>query len=181
MRALTAAIALPLAAAAAALAVPAFADVKDGVDAARARHKPVVDGECTSCHSPHQSALDTLLLAKGSDLCLGCHKDIKASLALPQVHSPAARDCLRCHKPHASAEPTLMTQPVRTVCADCHDLKAPAFSTAHLDIDPAVIRCERCHDAHGSKEPKLFKSTAHAPFAMKSCTDCHLAPSGVKR
>ncbi len=33
MRALTAAIALPLAAAAAALAVPAFADVKDGVDA----------------------------------------------------------------------------------------------------------------------------------------------------
>jgi predicted CXXCH cytochrome family protein len=70
---------------------------------------------------------------------------------------------------------------VRTLCADCHDVKTAAFSTAHLAIDPARMRCERCHDAHGSEEPRLFKSNAHAPFAMKSCQDCHLAPPAEKR
>lgn len=67
-----------------------------------------------------------------------------------------------------------MTKPVRTLCAECHDPGTAAFSEAHLDIDPARIRCERCHDAHASKEPGLFKSNVHAPFAMKSCQDCHL-------
>jgi hypothetical protein len=66
------------------------------------------------------------------------------------------------------------------LCADCHDLKAPAFSDAHVQIDPAVIRCERCHDAHSSKELHFFKSNVHPPFAMKSCQDCHL-PSRAKK
>ena len=55
--------------------------------------------------------------------------------------------------------------------------ETPAFGDAHLQIDPARIRCERCHDAHASKEPHFFKSNAHAPFAMKSCTG--LPPSGA--
>jgi hypothetical protein len=72
-----------------------------------------------------------------------------------------------------------MTKPVRTLCAECHDVKAPAFSEAHVQIDPSLIRCERCHDAHASKDPHFFKANTHAPFAMKSCPDCHLA-TGAK-
>jgi hypothetical protein len=74
-----------------------------------------------------------------------------------------------------------MVQPVRTVCAECHDLTGTAFSDAHLQIDPARIRCERCHDAHASKDPKFFKANGHAPFLMKSCQDCHLAPRSGNR
>jgi predicted CXXCH cytochrome family protein len=147
---------------------------------ATSKHQPVVDGECTKCHSPHQAVLDGLLLAKGPDLCLSCHKTLKASMDGGRVHSPAARDCLRCHKPHASAEARLVAQPVRTLCAECHDLGGAAFGTAHLQIDPARIRCERCHDAHASKDPKLFKANAHAPFAAKGCQDCHLPPRATK-
>lgn len=114
-------------------------------------------------------------------MCLSCHKTLKASMEGSRVHSPAARDCLRCHAPHASAENRLMLRPVRAVCADCHNLGAPAFGDAHMQIDPARIRCERCHDAHASKDPHFFKSNVHPPFAMKSCTDCHLAGrAGVK-
>lgn len=69
-----------------------------------------------------------------------------------------------------------MTKPIREACAECHDLKAAAFGEAHMQIDPTKIHCERCHDAHASKEPHLFKNNVHAPFAMKSCKDCHLAP-----
>jgi predicted CXXCH cytochrome family protein len=128
-----------------------------------------------ACHSPHQSSLDKLLLAKTPDLCLNCHKTMKTRMDGARVHPPAARDCLRCHKPHASAESRLLAQPVRGLCSDCHDVRAPKFGQAHLDIDPAIMRCERCHDPHASKDQHFFKSEVHPPFAMKSCSDCHLA------
>ena len=124
---------------------------------------------CAACHNPHQSSLEGLLLAKDTDLCLGCHATLKAAMGAGRVHSPAARDCRRCHQPHSSGEDRLMVKPVRTLCAECHNLGTAAFSGAHLEIDPARIRCERCHDPHASKEPGFFKSNVHAPFAMKSC------------
>lgn len=100
-------------------------------------------------------------------------------MAGARTHSPAARDCLRCHQPHASGESRLLAKPVGALCSECHNLQAPAFGDAHLQIDPARMRCERCHDAHASKVEHLFKSNLHAPFAMKSCQDCHL-PSRAK-
>jgi predicted CXXCH cytochrome family protein len=144
------------------------------VDTSKAKHAPVTAGECTACHSPHQTTLARLVLAKTPDLCLGCHKTLQASMSEGRVHSPAARDCLRCHTPHASAEGRLMVQPVGALCASCHDTAAVAFDDAHLQIAPANMRCERCHDPHASKDPKFFKSNAHAPFASKECQECHL-------
>jgi predicted CXXCH cytochrome family protein len=150
--------------------------VKDQAEKSTSRHRPVVDGECTQCHNPHQAALPGLMLARTPDLCLTCHKTLKASLADGHVHPPAARDCLRCHTPHAAAEKRLLAQPVVTLCASCHDVATAAFGDAHVQIDPARMHCARCHDSHASKDPKFFKANAHAPFAAKSCTDCHLEP-----
>jgi len=73
-----------------------------------------------------------------------------------------------------------MAKPVRTLCADCHELGTAAFSDAHAQIDPAIIRCERCHDAHASTGEHFFKANGHAPFAAKSCEDCHLPPRARK-
>jgi predicted CXXCH cytochrome family protein len=156
-------------------------DVKDAASAARSTHEPVVAGECTACHSPHQTALEGLLLAKTPDLCLTCHKALKTRMAEERVHPPAARDCLRCHQPHSSAEPRLMLQPARTLCAGCHDPGEAAFGAAHLEIDAGQMRCERCHDPHASKEAAFFKNNVHAPFGSKDCQECHLAPRARTR
>jgi predicted CXXCH cytochrome family protein len=150
--------------------------VKEGIDAAKAKHEPAATGDCVACHAPHRTSLDHLLLAKGSDLCLSCHKTLKAAMDGGKVHSPAARDCQRCHEPHSSAESRLMTGPVNIICAECHNPASAAFSDAHLQIDPARMRCARCHEPHASKDEHFFKPNVHAPFAMKSCQDCHLAP-----
>jgi hypothetical protein len=70
-----------------------------------------------------------------------------------------------------------MSSPQAKLCGECHDTKAAAFSAAHLGIDPAVMDCVSCHDPHASKDPKLFKSQVHAPFAGRSCEECHVVPN----
>jgi hypothetical protein len=49
-----------------------------------------------------------------------------------------------------------------------------AFGKAHLGIDPAVMNCVKCHDPHASKDPGLFREALHAPFAARSCEECHV-------
>jgi predicted CXXCH cytochrome family protein len=89
------------------------------------------------------------------------------------VHPPAARDCVRCHAPHFASEKTLLARAPQKLCGDCHDLKAAEFSKAHLGIDPAAMHCVACHAPHSSKDPKLFREQQHAPFADRSCDECH--------
>ena len=120
--------------------------------------------------------MNRLLLADTPDLCTACHQEMAAELSMDNVHPPAAQECLGCHAPHASGEETLLTQAAGTLCADCHDLEGEAFSGAHLAIDPAVMDCMRCHAPHASQDPKLFRAEQHAPFAARSCEDCHVVP-----
>jgi predicted CXXCH cytochrome family protein len=81
---------------------------------------------------------------------------------------------MRCHSPHFSKQPTLLTNTMQSLCAECHDVKTDAFAQAHLDINPAVMTCTNCHAPHASNDPKLFKSEQHAPFAGRSCEECHV-------
>jgi predicted CXXCH cytochrome family protein len=118
--------------------------------------------------------LDKLLLAKSPDLCLTCHKDLKARISKEKAHQPAVRDCERCHKPHFSGEPALIAQTIQPLCGECHDLKGASFAKDHIYIDASVIDCRHCHDPHASKDPKFFKEVVHPPFAGRSCEDCHL-------
>jgi predicted CXXCH cytochrome family protein len=140
----------------------------------KSRHAPVEGGECTKCHNPHKAKLNKLLLAQGSDLCLTCHKSLKEKMLKEKVHSPAARDCQRCHAPHFSRERTLLTQPVQALCGECHDGKGASFLRAHIGIEAAAMDCRSCHDPHASKDPKFFKEKLHAPFAGRTCEECHL-------
>ena len=149
-------------------------EIKDGLKGGKSRHAPVSGGECTKCHSPHQGKLNKLLLAQGPDLCLTCHKDLKEKMRNEKTHSPAGRDCLRCHGPHFTGEGNLLAKPVQTLCSECHNVKEASFGKAHFQIDPAVMNCVTCHTPHASKDPKFFKEKVHAPFAGRSCEDCHL-------
>jgi predicted CXXCH cytochrome family protein len=149
-------------------------DMGKAMAGARSRHKPLTTGECTKCHSPHKAKLNKLLLAGSPDMCFTCHKTLKTRMSEEKAHSPAARDCLRCHVPHVSRETTLLAQPIQALCAECHDAKSPSFGTAHLGIEAAMMDCKKCQEPHASKDPKFFKVITHAPFASRSCDECHV-------
>jgi predicted CXXCH cytochrome family protein len=161
-----------------ALCLKCHVKTEKALQASKSRHKPVEDGLCTKCHSPHQSKLAKLLLAQTPDVCLACHKDLKERMGKETAHPPAAGDCLVCHKPHGSPQDRLLVQPILEICSQCHDVKADSFKSAHIYIDATVMNCRSCHDPHSSADPKLFKSHVHAPFAGRSCDECHIV---VKR
>jgi predicted CXXCH cytochrome family protein len=103
-----------------------------------------------------------------------CHTDLKTKMSNEKTHQPAARDCQRCHKPHFSAQPSLVNAAVQPLCGECHDYKKATFGKAHINIEAAVMNCRNCHDPHASKDPKFFKDVVHAPFAGRSCEECHI-------
>ena len=70
-------------------------------------HGPVEAGQCGSCHKPHGAKEPKLLLAQGTDLCLGCHDqdDVYAGAH----HDITNRlDCLQCHDAHGSTRSYLL-------------------------------------------------------------------------
>ena len=113
-------------------------DLAKGMQAGKSKHAPVVAAECTKCHSPHTSKVKGLLLAEAPDICLTCHKALKARMEKEKTHPPAIRDCRRCHRPHFSAEPSLIVQPLQTLCGECHDLKGAEFVKAHINIKASL-------------------------------------------
>ena len=141
---------------------------------AKSTHPPIMNGECTKCHSPHKSKLAKLLLSPSPDLCLTCHKGTKEKLAKETPHPPAQKNCQTSHLPHFSAEPSLLAEPQKSLCSECHDLKAAPFTKEHLGIDPGQMNCMSCHNPHASKDPKFFKEDIHPPFAARSCDECHI-------
>jgi predicted CXXCH cytochrome family protein len=118
--------------------------------------------------------LKGLLLARSPELCLTCHKDLKTKLEKEKPHSPATRGCERCHVPHFSKQESLLAQAIQPTCLECHSPTRGNFGKAHLNIDANVMDCKSCHDPHASKDPKFFKADVHAPFAARSCEECHI-------
>jgi len=145
-----------------------------GLKESLSKHAPFSDGTCSRCHNPHKAKLKNLLLAQGNDLCYACHKDTKEKLAKEKPHNPAQQDCLNCHKPHYAPNKTLLPTPVTALCEQCHESTKAPFEKAHLSIQASVMTCMNCHDPHASKDPKFFKNSVHAPFAARSCEECHI-------
>lgn len=102
-------------------------------------HAPVDQGKCSSCHDPHGSQFDSLLIAKYPstfyapydpdlyDLCFTCHdKELLTATTTPDktqfrngsrnlhfVHvgiERKGRTCNACHNPHASDGPKLINR-----------------------------------------------------------------------
>jgi len=137
------------------------------------RHRPLAFGRCDSCHR-----YDGKLLKPVPELCLGCHGSEKFSRRI--VHGPVKRgDCLACHDPHASRRPTL--------------LKARYAPGRRIDRESDVALCLGCHDRRkffaAAAETTLFRAgdrNLHAlhvntsdparggrPRQSISCRNCH--------
>jgi predicted CXXCH cytochrome family protein len=65
-------------------------------------HMPA-ENDCRSCHAPHSSGVQGLLLKSVPDLCLDCH----AREAVEKQHGGIA-DCRTCHNPHESDTAALL-------------------------------------------------------------------------
>jgi predicted CXXCH cytochrome family protein len=78
-----------------------FACHKDFLSGEKVKHQPVEDGECASCHSPHDSLNTNLLVKTGNTLCLTCHDDPLAGAKFKH-EAVELGDCADCHTPHAS-------------------------------------------------------------------------------
>jgi len=145
-------------------------------------HPPVTDGECTMCHSPHQSDEAHLLRSKMLDLCFQCHD--KKEFFHKYVHAPvAAGDCMSCHLPHEADIKFLLRDEINKVCLGCHKdvgrkphVEVYFGGKGHpLETKTEVIvsgnkiklSCISCHRPHSSIWEKLSQ------FEPPICEKCH--------
>jgi predicted CXXCH cytochrome family protein len=104
-------------------------------------------------------------------ICLNCHSDIGALLALPFVHAPVkAGDCVQCHSPHASSHGKLLSAGPETICATCHAPLSAASMAKARSVHPPVRggECIRCHDPHAAKNKGQLRLTG-----SELCASCH--------
>ncbi|MDF1562119.1 MAG: DmsE family decaheme c-type cytochrome [Deltaproteobacteria bacterium] len=125
---------------------------------------------CTNCHPIHAGPDMLISFRDQSDLCLKCHEDQRAKMAMPSRHPVMERKmgCNSCHEPHGSggAESALVRPTVRETCGSCHGDKIAPFSFAHADV---IDDCETCHDPHGAPNDDMLVATE--PFL---CMQCHV-------
>lgn len=128
------------------------------------RH-PVRDGnmDCTSCHAPHGSLNQHLLIASTiNDTCYTCHAEKRGPFLWE--HPPVSEDCSLCHTPHGSVNPALLVNRPPMLCQSCHSQAGHpslAFSGAGLPGGGGKPNgmlvagsCLNCHSqVHGSNDP----------------------------
>jgi DmsE family decaheme c-type cytochrome len=125
---------------------------------------------CQSCHSIHSFKSDNAQLktANEIDVCLSCHKDVRADL-WKNSHHPVREGkiaCADCHNPHGSTTPKMIrAASVNDLCYSCHADKRGPFLWEHA---PVRESCLNCHVSHGSNHIKLQKTSV--PYL---CQQCH--------
>jgi len=157
-------------------------------------HSLLKDGECSTCHEVHSSALGSLLNATGSE-CSTCHDltDLKKTHFGILLKKGV---CTSCHEAHTSSKNKLLIETGHPMffdggCDACHtatgaDGKSKLAASGeklcymcHSDIQDltkkkvvhAVLSdCSICHTAHVAKTKKLLYKKMN-----DLCYDCHLA------
>lgn len=132
-------------------------------------HKPVADGECASCHSPHAARFEKLLNKRERALCATCHEEQITGFMAGHVHTPILQGkCSGCHEVHGSQNASLLAAEGNDLCLTCHEAKK-VQTTLPTQHDPfANGACLDCHAAHNSP----FPDQLNAP-GQKLCVVCH--------
>lgn len=135
---------------------------------------------CTGCHSIHKSTAPKFLLAsRQTDLCYGCHQDVRSQFSMPFKHrvNEGFMQCTDCHNPHGAfmptwrmaARPRMVEQALANEepCLKCHPEKRGPFVFEHAPV--RVDGCETCHQPHGSTNSRLLRR----PVVFTLCLECH--------
>ncbi len=128
---------------------------------------------CVDCHQAHASEKPTrhLLKAQGTDACLSCHPNVRASFAKPYGHrlSHGGLDCNSCHDIHATAN-TKYRGPNfdrEAQCLSCHQEKQGPFVFEH--VTGLAGDCTSCHEPHSSTNAMQLKRAT----VQQLCLECH--------
>jgi DmsE family decaheme c-type cytochrome len=123
-------------------------------------HMPVEQGkmECTSCHNPHGTANEKLLVAPSiNETCYTCHTEKRGPYLWE--HAPVVESCANCHDSHGSAHEKMLKVTRPRLCQQCHATSghpiAPRGMTLPADVQFVFNRqCSTCHfNIHGSNHP----------------------------
>jgi DmsE family decaheme c-type cytochrome len=122
----------------------------------RPGHMPMREGkmECTSCHNPHGTPNERLLLQTSvNQNCYTCHAEKRGPFLWE--HAPVRENCLNCHDAHGTVNEKMLKVKQPLLCQQCHQTSShpgPAY--------PAQSRyafnqgCMHCHPTiHGSVHP----------------------------
>jgi len=133
-------------------------------------HAAVLDG-CTSCHSPHASDHESLLVASDNALCFSCH-DVDETDDRHQL--PVRRsDCTGCHAPHGSDATAMLAgrhqHPpfAEGSCDGCH--RRPRGTAVRMAETGSAL----CFACHGDLEERFSTGVLHGPVSNGACVDCH--------
>jgi DmsE family decaheme c-type cytochrome len=119
----------------------------------RASHMPLREGklECTSCHNPHGTPNDKLLLqASVNQNCYTCHAEKRGPFLWE--HAPVRENCTNCHDAHGTMADKMLKVKTPLLCQQCHQTSShpgPAYpAQSRYAFNQA---CLSCHMAiHGS-------------------------------
>jgi DmsE family decaheme c-type cytochrome len=118
---------------------------------------PVGEGKmgCTSCHDPHGSPNERLLVAATiNDVCYSCHAEKRGPFLWE--HAPVAESCANCHDPHGSRHEKMLAVPKPRLCQQCHiESRHPTGPQTEGATRFVMARqCANCHfNIHGSNHP----------------------------
>ena len=149
------------------------------------------DVECTSCHTPHTQAIDTIsknFLVRDSSsgqLCLACHDPNPRTVSTQS--NPLAQWSAGIH---ATAGNAIANGPMlgaystvaQNACVSCHTEHNSAVGSPRLlrgpvpaipNMDPATQNCITCHNGGSNITPAI--TNIYAEFAKIS----HPFPSGI--
>ena len=124
-------------------------------------HMPLMNGTivCSSCHNPHGSATDKMLIeASVNETCYKCHADKRGPFLWE--HEPVRENCLNCHNPHGSVYEYMLNQQRPRLCQQCHMGPGHGNPGNPMTVQAVNRSCQNCHTyVHGSNSPagELFQ------------------------
>ncbi|MHC1706611.1 MAG: cytochrome c3 family protein [Bacteroidales bacterium] len=143
-------------------------NLQEEVEKAAFPHKVVREGKnCMTCHSPHSSTNDSLLLsARMGDICQKCH-DLGINEKKVKHGAVISGQCQACHEPHRSENKHLVKDLTNELCLKCHTKEKEQLSMSFVH-GPFKNKCSICHTPHASDEPALLKNKT-----QEQCVGCH--------
>jgi len=140
-------------------------------------HAPFMAKSCESCHDPIKPGQKLTTLAKGKDLCFGCHENDPTNFREDDVHlSFSENPCALCHEYHASVKESLTVREA-DVCFNCHGEIEKKIEVMKKSLKRRVHReqaCFNCHKPMHSRQPHYFKAEI-----SEVCSSCHASQHRV--
>lgn len=169
-------------------------EVAEQIEHAKVTHKPVAEGKCTLCHTPHSTNFKKQLNTSMQEACFKCHEPLKKQIHDSKFqHGPVRTDdCGQCHLVHGSDHKKLLRANFTEnfsedfdvthyeLCFNCHNSKVylnrKSLETGfrngddnlhflHVNRDKDGRSCKTCHDIHASNQPKHIRTSI--PFKKK--------------